>query len=189
MDVDIDLADRNDVLSITSFRSATLIDGKKHNTGVYFTEIPHNPLTNNATIDYKEANERGYFKIDLLNVSVYKNVRDEEHLIKLMEEEPLWELLDHKEFVDQLFHLSGHHELITKLKPRTVEQLAAALAIIRPGKRYLANENWEKIMKEVWISPSNPNTYYFKKSHATAYSMTVVVHMNLIREELSTLAS
>ena len=54
--------------------------GKKHNTGIYPTEIPHNPVDNCATIDYKEADQRGYFKLDFLNVSIYQDVRDEEHL-------------------------------------------------------------------------------------------------------------
>ena len=43
---------------------------KKHNTGVYYTKIPVNPETGTSTIDYKMAEERGYFKLDLLNVAV-----------------------------------------------------------------------------------------------------------------------
>ena len=40
-------------------------------------------------LDYKEADDRGYFKLDLFNVNVYKEVKDELHLIKLMAE-PNW---------------------------------------------------------------------------------------------------
>ena len=94
----------------------------------------------------------------------------------------MWELLDHKDFVEQLFHIHDHYQIVSKLKPRNVEQLAAVLAIIRPSKRYLLNESWDTINKEVWIAPID-NSYYFKKSHAIAYAIAVVVQMNLIVEE------
>ena len=38
-------------------------------------------------------------------------------------------------------------------------------------------------MKEVWIKPTD-GSYYFKKAHAFAYAVSVVVHMNLICEGL-----
>lgn len=182
-DIDIDFADRNELLNLMQHHPAILENGKKHNTGVYFTDIPCDPLTGNSTIDYKQAEDRGYFKIDCLNVSIYKNVRDELHLIELMKE-PLWELLQHKDFVDNVFHLSGYTDLLIKLKPDSVEKLAAVLAIIRPAKRYLANKNWHDINNEVWIKPVD-GQYHFKKSHAISYAMACVVHMNLLCDELN----
>ena len=182
-DIDIDFADRDIILSQIQHRVARLGSEKKHNTGVYVTEIPHNPVDNLSTINYKTAEERGYFKLDFLNVSIYKDVKDETHLQELMEREPLWELLEHKDFVDQVFHLSGHDNLLKLLKPNSVSQLAATLAIIRPAKRHLANESWEKIMKEVWIKPTNGD-YFFKKAHAVSYAIACVVHMNLLCETI-----
>ena len=184
-DIDIDFADRDIILSQLKHRVAKLNTGKKHNTGVYATEIPHNPIDNLATVEHKAADERGYFKLDFLNVSIYKDVRDNEHLTQLMEKEPLWQLLEHADFSDKVFHLNGHNELLKQLKPSSVEQLAATLAIIRPAKRHLANQSWETIMKEVWIKPTT-DEYFFKKAHAYAYAMSVIVHMNLICEDLST---
>lgn len=183
-DIDIDFADRNLILEKIEYRIATIDETKKHNTGIYVTEIPHNVINNFATVNYKEAEERGYFKLDFLNVSIYKDVKDEEHLIRLMEKEPLWELLEHKEFVDLLFHLSGHSEICIKLKPKNIEQLAAVLAIIRPAKRYLLNEDWNTILSEVWMKPDD-NKYYFKKAHAISYAVAITVHMNLICENLN----
>ena len=182
-DIDIDFADRDIILSQLNHRVAKLDTGKKHNTGVYVTECPHNPVDNLSTIDYKTAEDRGYFKLDFLNVSIYKDVKDETHLISLMNKEPLWELLEHKDFVDQVFHVSGHSDLLKQLKPTSVEQLAATLAIIRPAKRHLANEDWKTILEEVWIKPTN-GEYYFKKAHAMSYAVACVVHMNLICENL-----
>ena len=184
-DIDIDFADRTILLSKIEHRVAKLDTGKKHNTGVYATEVPHNPVDNISTVEHKTAEERGYFKLDFLNVSIYKDVRNEQHLTELMERTPLWQLLAHKDFVDKVFHLSGHDKLLKQLKPTSVEQLAATLAIIRPAKRHLANQSWEKISKEVWVKPTNGD-YFFKKAHAFAYAMSVIVHMNLLCEELVT---
>jgi len=187
-DIDIDFANRDTILSKIQHRVARLDTGKKHNTGIYTTEIPHNPVDNLSTIDYKTAEDRGYFKLDFLNVNIYKDVKNEAHLQKLMEQEPLWELLQHEEFVDQLFHLNGHGTVVKKLSPTSVEQLAAVLAMIRPAKRHLIEKTWTEILKEVWTKPEN-DEYFFKKAHAVSYAMAVVVHMNLIVEQLNASAS
>lgn len=186
MDVDVDFANRDDALKLIKHRIATLENGAKHNTGIYTTEIPHNPITRQATINYKSAEERGYFKIDFLNVHIYKDVKNEGHLHELMHTEPEWELLEHDVFVDQLFHLSGHGALCRKLQPQSILELAALLAIIRPAKRHLADESWDVIHKEVWRRPSD-DSYFFKKSHAVSYAVAVVVHMNLLCEKIISL--
>ena len=183
-DIDIDFADRDNILSLINHRVAKLNTGKKHNTGIYVTEIPHNPIDNLSTIDYKDAEDRGYVKLDFLNVSMYKDIKNEAHLEELIKRKPLWELLEHDNFVDQVFHVNGHGDLLRQLKPTSVEQLAAALAIIRPAKRHLANQPWPTIIKAVWKKPTN-NEYYFKKAHAISYAMAVVVHMNLLCEQLN----
>jgi hypothetical protein len=182
-DIDIDFADRTIALEKLKHRVAKLDTGKKHNTGVYVTECPHNPVDNLCTVDYKTAEDRGYFKLDFLNVSIYDKVRDEEHLRHLMNKEPLWELLETKDFCDLVFHVSGHHDLIKKLKPRNIPQLAAVLAIIRPAKRHLQDSDWDTIMDEVWVKPEEG--FFFKKAHAVSYAVAVVVHMNLICEDVN----
>ncbi|MGY8864480.1 MAG: hypothetical protein ACKVJK_02495 [Methylophagaceae bacterium] len=183
-DIDIDFANRDAILSKIKHRVAKLNTGKKHNTGVYVTEIPHNPFNELSTIDHKVADARGYFKLDFLNVSIYKNVKNEQHLTELMERNPIWQLLEHEDFSEKVFHLNGHSALLKQLKPSSVQQLAASLAIIRPAKRYLVNESWETILKEVWIKPTD-GAYFFKKAHAFSYAMAVCVHMNLICDEFT----
>ena len=186
-DIDIDFFDRTKALDILEHHIA-MRDQKgqptKHNTGVYFQTIPHNPFTKIATIDYKTAENRGYFKVDFLNVSMYEGVRDEIHLKQLLDQEPLWHLLEHEEVVTQLFHISEHHLILKKLKPTSIEELAAVLAIIRPAKRYLLDKGWNTIMKEVWIKPVD-DLYFFKRSHAIAYAAAIVVQLNLICYNLS----
>lgn len=183
-DIDIDFANREHALNIFNPVAAAIDETKKHNTGVYCTSIPHNPITNMSTLDYKTAEKRGYFKIDLLNVSVYENVISRQHLKKLMETEPLWDLLLEDDFTDNLFHVNGHGSILREMQPKTIEQLAAVLAIIRPAKRHLIGKDWQTVMSEVWLKPENDD-YYFKKSHAIAYAHVVVVQMNLICEGIS----
>lgn len=182
-DIDIDFANRDIVLDKIKHRVAKLDSGKKHNTGIYVTEIPHNPIDMMSTVDYKTAEDRGYFKLDFLNVNIYKYIKNEEHLNQLMNKEPLWDLLEHKDFVDNVFHVSGHADVLNILKPTSVEELAAVLAIIRPAKRHLLNEPWDVIRKEVWTKPED-GSYYFKKAHAISYAVAVIVHMNIICEQI-----
>jgi hypothetical protein len=70
------------------------------------------------------------------------------------------------------------------MKPKTILELAAVLAMIRPAKRYLIGKDWNTVNAEVWIKPSS-NEYFFKKAHAVAYASAVVVQMNLICENLT----
>lgn len=186
-DIDIDFLDRNDALRVIDHRIAmmNIREGEpvKHNTGIYVQEIPHNPFNNLATIDYKTAEDRGYFKIDFLNVSMYEGIRNEEHLIDLLNKEPNWSLLEYQEIVDQLFHINGHFDIVNKLKPKSIEQLAAVLAIIRPSKRYLVNSDWNTINDEVWKVPDG-DEYFFKKSHAIAYAHAIVVQLNALSEQV-----
>ena len=68
-DIDIDVANRESVLNLFEHTPASLLkngDYAKHNTGVYFHKMPKNPITGLATIDHKEAEEDGFFKLDIL---------------------------------------------------------------------------------------------------------------------------
>lgn len=186
-DIDIDIADRNKLLNILKHVPATIEEKgryKKHNTGVYFHDIPTNPFNGLATIDHKKAEELGYFKIDVLNVNLYKNVKDKNHLQTLLDTEPMWELLEHKEVVEQLFHIHKHFTIVSKLKPKSILELAEVLAVIRPAKRHLLNESKETIRNEVWIKPED-GSYYFKKAHAISYAHAIVLQLNLLTSGFS----
>lgn len=186
MDIDLDFADRNLALGALKHIPASIINNgvtKKHNTGVYLTNIPTNPVTGLASIDYKEAEERNYFKIDFLNVAVYKNVTSEQHLIQLLETEPIWDLLLVDQFTDLLFHVHGYGKIMRTMQPKSVTQLAAVLAAIRPAKLHLVGKPWDYVMQHIWTIPTT-NEYFWKKSHAFAYASAVVVQMNLLCEQL-----
>ena len=186
-DIDIDFVDREQALKLFDHTVASRKDGNKlikHNTGIYLHEVPIDPTTAMSSIDYETGEEQGLFKIDFLNVNIYKGIKNEDHLIFLMNQDPLWELLEDENFVSNLFHINGHIDILRKMKPRSIEQLAAVLAMIRPAKRHLVGQSWKQVLSEVWQKPSSEE-YYFKKSHATAYAVAIVVQINLICEKLS----
>jgi len=183
-DVDIDMADRDQFLKLVDHIPASIKREEgfdKHNTGVYFQPIPSFPVEGYSTIDHKEAEELGYFKVDFLNNGVYADIESEAHLDRLLAQEPMWELLEHEEIVKQLFHISNHYNIIKQHPPKSVEQLAMILAMIRPGKRYLVGNTWEVIEKEVW---EKTDDYFFKKSHAIGYAMVIVVQLNLLVDKV-----
>ena len=186
-DIDIDFVDREQALKLFTHTPASRLDnGKivKHNTGVYLHEVPIDPMSGLCSVTYDRADAEGYFKIDFLNVGIYKGVRDETHLQQLMDQEPLWDLLLDDEFTNNLFHVNGHGNILRQMKPDSIEKLAAVLAVIRPAKRSLIGKDWNTVLAEVWVKPTN-NEYYFKKSHAIAYAHAIVVQMNLICEQIS----
>lgn len=183
-DIDIDFGNRDKLLQLIKHTSAAMRNVKpmrKHNTGVYVTDVPYDPVNDMASIDYTEADKRGYFKLDLLNVHVYEQVKDEQHLIELMAE-PDWSMLNDSKIVEQLIHLGNHYNSIKRMPEpiNTVPRLAMFLAAIRPGKKHLIGLPWSEVSKTIW--EREEGTYSFKKSHAIAYATLVVVHMNLLKE-------
>jgi DNA polymerase III alpha subunit len=186
-DVDIDVFGRDNILAGIEHINGRIdrANGnfEKHVTGVYFQNIPRDPVSNMSTLDHRIAKDYGYFKIDFLNVNMYEGVRDEAHLLSLLNQEPPWDFLEYQEVTDQLFHLNGHSDLLKRFKPKSVEDLAMILAIIRPSKAYLQQSTWEKIRSEVWVKSTEDENYQFKKCHAIAYALAIVVNLNLLIEK------
>ena len=188
-DIDIDVADRDQALAAIKHVPASIIrDDKitKHNTGVYFTDIPTDPFTGRASIDYEAAEELGYIKVDVLNVGLYQKIKSEQHLEQLMQQEPQWDLLYDKDFCSQLIHIGAHYDTLIKMPEavNSIPRLAMFLAVIRPAKRHLIGKSWREVAESVWERPAD-NSYYFKKSHSVGYAHLVAVNMNLICEQIS----
>lgn len=182
-DIDIDLGNRDKLLSLIKHIPASMrnVDPvRKHPTGVYITDIPYDPVNNMSSLHYVDAEKRGYFKLDLLNVHVYEQVKDENHLIELMGE-PDWSMLKNRPTVEQLIHLGNSFDLIQRMPEpiNSIPRLAMFLAAIRPAKRHLLGKTFKEINQTVW--DKDQTGYSFKRSHAVAYAQLVVVHMNLLK--------
>ena len=185
-DIDIDLANRESLLGLidhTAAKMKTRRETRRHATGIYVTDIPYDPGADMSTLDYQVAEARGYVKLDLLNVNVYNDIKDEHHLVQMMAE-PNWSLLNDRKFVEQLIHINKHFSTIRKMPEpiNSIPRLAMFLAIIRPAKRHLIGKKWRDVAETVWKTGNDG--YGFKKAHAIAYSHLVVVNMNLLEASI-----
>ena len=182
-DIDIDLADRDQVIKLISCTPASqLQDGqlRRHNSGVYVTDIPKDPFLGMSAIDYRTAEDLGYFKIDLLNMHVYSLIQSPEHYEQLLEREPPWSRLwQFPDWAQQLVHVGNRTDLLASMRPDSIPRMAAFISIIRPGKAHLQNQPWDRVFAEVWDGDDSRG-YVFKRSHAISYAALVALHMRLI---------
>lgn len=166
-------------------RAAIMKDGKiqPHPVGVYPQAMAVDPLTKLAAIPYEKAEELGYLKVDFLHLNVYEHFKDRQEIEELVEREPDWTLLQLPSTWPKLFQLAKHGELLQKVKPRSVEELADCMALIRPGKKGLLGlylKEREACRRVLYAK--DDEGYSFKKSHALAYSLVVVLQLHLIEQ-------
>lgn len=186
-DIDLDLADRNQLLGlIDAIPARQLTQGqvRRHNSGVYVTDIPYDPVNECAAIDYETAEQRGYFKIDLLNMSVYQLIKSPEHYAEMLAQDPPWERLwTDPTWAKQLVHVGNYIDLLATMKPDSIPRMAAFIAIIRPGKAHLQNKPWAEVFESVWDGDDSKG-FVFKHSHSISYAALVALHMNLLNQSV-----
>jgi hypothetical protein len=182
-DIDLDFANREDVLKLiqhTPARQTVQGQVRRHNSGVYVTDIPQDPVYRCAAIDYETAEQLGYFKIDFLNMSVYQLINGPEHYATAIATEPAWSRLwQDPEWARQLVHIGNYTDLLRAMQPDSIPRMAAFISIIRPGKAHLQRQPWAAVFDSVWDGDESRG-YTFKKSHAISYAALVALHMNLL---------
>ena len=186
-DIDIDLANRDQLLKLiptTSARQLHQGQVRRHNSGVYVTDIPYDPINQCAAIDYETAEQRGYFKIDLLNMTVYQLIKDPEHYQLMLDQEPNWDRL-HTDgaWAKQLVHVGNYADLLQTMRPDSIPRMAAFISIIRPGKAHLQNRPWAEVFETVWDGDDSKG-FVFKHAHAIGYAALVALHMNLLSQDV-----
>ena len=186
-DIDIDMPDRSKLLELIQHVPARqTVDGRvrRHNSGIYVTDIPKDIVNGCAAIDYEAAESRGYFKIDLLNMSVYQLVQSPEHYAEMLSKEPPWsKLWTDGPWASQLVHVGNYVDLLREMKPDSIPRMAAFISVIRPGKAHLQRRPWTEVFASVWDGDSSRG-FVFKKSHAISYAMLVKLHMNLLNQDV-----
>ena len=186
-DIDIDMPDRAKVLELIQHTSARqVVSGKvkKHNSGIYVTDIPRDIVNGCSAIDYESAEDRGYFKLDFLNMSVYQLIRDPAHYEQMLTASPPWERLwQDSDWSRQLVHVGNYTDLLRLMKPDSIPRMAAFISIIRPGKAHLQRKLWAEVFASVWDGDESQG-YTFKKSHAISYAALVSLHMNLLNQDV-----
>ncbi len=186
MDIDIDFKTEFDPLSLfEAVRASRVQSGKlaKHPCGIYFQNIAVDPQTKLSAIPFKEAEDLGYFKIDFLHLSILDHFDSKEQIRQLSRLPPDWDMLQDEEVVEKLFQLHRHHATLVKVKPQSVQELADVIALIRPGKKKLLDayiKDKEAVRPHLYTKPDDGQMYY-KKPHAVAYAITIVLQLHLIK--------
>ena len=184
-DIDIDFADRDSVLKLIQHVPARQLHQgqiRKHNSGVYVTKIPFDPVYGCSSIDYETAEQRGYFKIDFLNMGVYQLIKSPDHYQLMLDTTPPWQRLwQEQTWAQQLVHVGNYTDLLKTMQPDSIPRMAAFISIIRPGKAHLQNRPWSEVFASVWDGDDSRG-YTFKKSHAVSYAALVALHMNLLNQ-------
>lgn len=186
-DIDLDLPTNFDPKSIFNCTYSSRIhkdELTKHPVGVHFQNIPIDDVTKLSAIPYNEISEHGYFKIDMLHVSVYDIFNNKEQIKTLLKKEPDWSLLYKEDNVKKLFQLGKHYEIVQVMQPKSILDIADCIAIIRPGKRILLDKylrNKELTRKVLYTKQLDSD---YKKSHAIAYAHIVVLQLHLIKAQI-----
>jgi hypothetical protein len=182
-DIDIDFADRNQILSLIEHVPARIShqgQPRLHNSGIYVTEIPRDPVLGCAAIDHEAAADRGYFKIDLLNMSVYQLIRDPAHYQSMLDATPPWSRLwTDATWAQKIVHIGNYTGLLAEMRPDSIVRMAAFISVIRPGKAHLQGKPWSEVFESVWDGDATRG-FVFKRSHAISYAALVALHMNLV---------
>ena len=158
----------------------------QHLVGGYPINIPTDPVTGWAAIDYRDAETNfGYFKLDLLHNKQYDEFTNRNNMMQLLKEPCKWELLKDMFFVSQLPHLQKHFDLLKEVNISSIEELAMFIAIIRPAIRYLIPEllrcGWSAVSNNIWKKEDteiNDEEYQFKKSHAFGYAVMISLSLH-----------
>jgi hypothetical protein len=184
-DIDIDVPDRTAVLQLIQHTAAMQLhqgQPRRHNSGIYVTQIPQDVVNGCAAIDYETAEARGYFKIDLLNMGVYNLIKSPEHYAEVLAATPPWQRLwEDPAWASQLVHVGNYTGLLATMRPDSIPRMAAFISVIRPGKAHLQNRPWTEVFESVWDGDESRG-YMFKKSHAVSYAALVALHMNLTNQ-------
>jgi len=142
-------------------------------------------LTGMSAIPYHAAEDIGYFKLDLLHLHVYSHYKNRSEIDASLKKVPDWSLMLVPSNHPKLFQLSKHGDLIMKIKPKSVEEVAELMALIRPAavNRHIPTiyqKDRELGCRLLWAKTEDG--YAFKKSHALGYAFIIWLQLNLIEE-------
>jgi hypothetical protein len=183
-DIDIDVQQCKITDIFTAVPAARFADNKihKHPVGYYFQNIPVDPVSKFAAIPYEESTDYGYFKIDFLHLSVLDQFTSKQEIKQYLKQEPDWSLLADPQQVAKLFQIHSHFKLIDTIKPKSINELADCIALIRPGKRFLLDKYLTDKTETCKLLYTKTASSDYRKSHAIAYAHVIVLQLHLIKD-------
>lgn len=151
---------------------------------MYPQSISIDPLSKLSAIPYSAAEDLGYLKIDFLHLSHYSAFSSRAEIEELVQKDPDWSLLEVPSTQQKLFQLAKHGDLLSKIKPKSVIELADCMALIRPGKKQFVGlyVKDKESCRKILYAKDEETGYSFKKSHAIAYAYVVVLQLHLIEQ-------
>lgn len=184
-DIDIDLPTSfNPVNTFENCVRASIIKDETlqpHPCGTYFQNIPKDPSTGFSAIPYDIAEELDFVKIDFLHLNLLDSFGSRQEIEDLLEIEPDWTLLTMPSVVNKLFQVGKHGKMLIDLAPKSIEELADAIAMTKPAKRFLLDlykRDRDAARKELY--KIEKESYGYKKAHALAYALNIVLQLHLI---------
>jgi DNA polymerase III alpha subunit len=187
-DIDIDLQTTFDPLKVfPKAVKASMVNLKgeliAHPCGAYLQDVPVDARTGLAAAPFKLAEELGCFKLDFLHLNVLDKFETRADILALLEVEPDWNLLLIPSVVPDLFHVGKHADLLSQVRPTSVLELADTLALIRPQKRYIVPYYLKDRIdaRKILYTKEEGEAYGFKKAHAIAYAMIIVLQLHLVK--------
>ena len=190
IDIDVSKLQRSKVIELfgnTIVCASNVVEGEllPHQVGTYFQNIPRDKMTGLAAIPYKKTNEYGYFKIDILPLELLDVFNNKSEITRILKIPPNWKLLEDEIFVQKLFHIYKHFDLVSKVKPTSILEMADILALIRPEKIKLIDKYLnDKTNTRHKLYEKEGNS--MRKSHAIPYAMLVIVNMYLLEHGILT---
>lgn len=184
MDIDIDTPSAFDPRDIfPDITCASMVNNgrfRKHPAGVYFQKLPSEPTQDIACVPYDIAPHFDLFKVDFLHLSLLDVFDSKAQIRELMTKDPNWNMLEDEDVVAELFQLKNHYDVIQLVQPRSIQELADCVALIRPGRRYLldqykADPVWAR--RELYKQPLPKGC--FKKAHAIAYAFNISLQLHM----------
>jgi hypothetical protein len=186
MDIDIDIQPNVDLIKLfQNIISASQVEKgefKPHKVGYYFQDIPVDSVTGLAAIPYKDTEDMGYMKVDLLTINLLQHFESKKEMRDLLKKEPDWSLFEDEEVVKTLFQLGNHWDVVSKVRPTSVQEVADAFALTKPDKRSLLNKytkNPRKIRTELYTKRTAKD---MRKSHAIPYALLIILQLHLIEQ-------
>lgn len=188
MDIDIDFrTDFDPRLIMKQAIPASIVKNgemTKHTCGHYLQNMPIDGHTGLAAIPHKQAEQFGFFKFDFLHIWPLDHFTTKQEIRALLHKDPDWSLLEDPRQVEKCFQIGNQSELVAQIKPRSIQEMADCIALIRPGKAKLISKYLkDKVGTRTELyTRDTQGSYSFKKGHALAYAHTVVLCLHLIAQ-------
>ena len=181
-DIDVEVMHREEVVKLfpTAVPASQIANNRlvRHISGLYFQDIPRNPLNGCAAFPKHEAEDFGFYSVDLLSCpNPYDGIETMDELRMLLEAPIDWDWFLDTKFVSTLFHFNGTvnddltmAEVVSWYQPHSIADLAVLIAVKLPAKKHLIGEDFEVVKDNIWIKEKDRGRQ-FKKSHSVAYAL------------------